>query len=153
MLYKERFFASRANRFMAYITTFLVIYLLLFDGVAEFFFQEFGTRFNFICAESAGSTEVPVKHYEIPLLVYASAQVRPGTVDTLGSQIDIPPTVLGLLNMSYEPRFLERDLLDRRNHNTPGRSFRPIRSGAPEGRRTGGPQPATTGGDLCVQLA
>lgn len=71
------------------------------------------------CAASAGSTEVPVKHYEIPLLIYAPAQVRPGRVETIGSQIDIAPTVLGLLNMSYESRFLGRDLLDRQNHNAP----------------------------------
>jgi phosphoglycerol transferase MdoB-like AlkP superfamily enzyme len=63
------------------------------------------------CAASAGSTELPVKRYEIPLLVYAPAHVKPRRVNTMMSQIDIAPTVLGLLNFSYETRFMGRDVL------------------------------------------
>lgn len=63
------------------------------------------------CAASAGSSEVPVDRYEVPLLVYSPAHVRPGRVETIGSQIDIAPTVLGLLQMSYTSSFVGRDLL------------------------------------------
>ncbi|HEY6011968.1 MAG TPA: LTA synthase family protein, partial [Nitrospirota bacterium] len=63
------------------------------------------------CAGSAGKTELPVKRYEIPLLVYAPSHVRPGKIDTLASQIDIAPTILGLLNMSYRTKFLGKDIL------------------------------------------
>ena len=63
------------------------------------------------CAGSAGKTELPVKKYEIPLLVYSPHNVKPGKVDRMMGQIDIAPTVLGLLNMSYTTDFLGRDIL------------------------------------------
>ncbi|HWI41379.1 MAG TPA: LTA synthase family protein, partial [Verrucomicrobiae bacterium] len=63
------------------------------------------------CASSAGKVALPVKRYEIPLLVYAPKMVRPAVVDTMMSQVDIAPTVLGLLNFGYRSRFLGRDVL------------------------------------------
>jgi phosphoglycerol transferase MdoB-like AlkP superfamily enzyme len=63
------------------------------------------------CAGSAGKTELPVKRYEIPMLIYAPAYVKPGRIDTLASQIDVAPTVLGLLNFSYETKFFGKDIL------------------------------------------
>jgi phosphoglycerol transferase MdoB-like AlkP superfamily enzyme len=72
------------------------------------------TLFVFVadhCASSAGKTGIPVKKYEIPLLVYAPQHIRPGIVDRLMSQIDVAPTILGLLNQSYDSDFLGRDIL------------------------------------------
>lgn len=63
------------------------------------------------CASSAGKTDVPVRKYHIPLLVYAPGHVEPGRVETLASQIDVGPTLLGLLGFSYRSRFFGRDLL------------------------------------------
>ncbi len=63
------------------------------------------------CAASAGRTDLPVKRYEIPLLVYAPAHVKPRRVGTMMSQVDIAPTVLGLLNFSYTSKFMGRDVL------------------------------------------
>jgi len=63
------------------------------------------------CAGSAGKTDIPVKKYEIPLLVYAPHHVKPGRMDRLMSQIDVAPTVLGMMNMSYDTDFLGRDAL------------------------------------------
>ena len=62
------------------------------------------------CASSAGKTGIPVKKYEIPLLVHAPQHIKPGTVDHLMSQIDVAPTILGLLNQSYDSDFLGRDI-------------------------------------------
>ena len=62
------------------------------------------------CAGSAGKTDIPVKRYEIPMLGYSPAHVKPGRVEKMMSQIDVPPTVLGLLNMSYQSDFLGRDI-------------------------------------------
>ncbi len=64
------------------------------------------------CANSAGKSEIPVHNYHIPLLVYSPAHVKPAVVDTLTAQLDIAPTVLGLMNVSYESRFFGRDILD-----------------------------------------
>jgi phosphoglycerol transferase MdoB-like AlkP superfamily enzyme len=43
--------------------------------------------------------------------VYAPAHVAPQRVDRLMSQIDIPPTLLGLLDFRYYTKFLGRDIL------------------------------------------
>lgn len=60
------------------------------------------------CANSAGKTEVP--NYHIPLLLYAPRIVSPGTVDKLTSQIDVAPTLLGLMHWSYQSAFFGRDV-------------------------------------------
>lgn len=63
------------------------------------------------CAGSAGKVALPVKRYEIPLFIYSPGNITPGTIDKLSSQIDIAPTVLGLLNFTYQSRFFGRDIL------------------------------------------
>jgi phosphoglycerol transferase MdoB-like AlkP superfamily enzyme len=65
------------------------------------------------CAHSAGKSELPVHRYHIPLFVYAPKLIKPGKVDTLASQIDLMPTLLGKLNWSYESKFFGRDILNR----------------------------------------
>ena len=72
------------------------------------------------CANSAGKTEIPVRNYHIPLLVYSPAHVKPAAVSALASQLDLAPTLLGLLNFSYDSRFFGRDLLAGRPE---GRAF------------------------------
>jgi phosphoglycerol transferase MdoB-like AlkP superfamily enzyme len=62
------------------------------------------------CAASAGKTSLPVDKYHIPLFIYSPKHIAPGRVDRLMSQIDIPPTVLGLLNFSYTSHFYGYDL-------------------------------------------
>lgn len=62
-------------------------------------------------AASAGKTEVPIKKYHIPLMVYAPGIIAPGRVDRLMSQIDVAPTLLGLLNFSYTSRFMGYDIM------------------------------------------
>lgn len=63
------------------------------------------------CAGSAGKTAVPVERYHIPLIVYAPKHINPKQIDQLASQMDVPPTILGLLNMDYVSRFIGRDIL------------------------------------------
>ncbi len=58
-----------------------------------------------------GREDIPVATYEIPLLIYAPGHVKPGRVDVLTSQIDVAPTVLGLLNFSYDSTFFGIDVL------------------------------------------
>ena len=62
------------------------------------------------CADSAGDTAIPVDKYHIPLLIYAPEHFQPRRVDALMSQIDIPPTLLGLLDFSYRSRFFGYDI-------------------------------------------
>lgn len=62
------------------------------------------------CASSAGKTDLPVSKYHIPMLIYSPAHVTPGVMDRLMSQIDIEPTVLGMLNFSYTSKFYGYDM-------------------------------------------
>ena len=64
------------------------------------------------CADSAGSTRIPLNRYHIPLLIYSPAHVKPRVVHRLVSQIDIAPTLLGLLHFDYRSRFFGYDVLD-----------------------------------------
>ena len=62
------------------------------------------------CAASAGKTDLPLERYHIPLIVYAPKHIAPARFERLTSQIDIAPTLLGLLNFSYESRLFGYDM-------------------------------------------
>lgn len=63
------------------------------------------------CASSAGRAELEVARYRIPLIIYGPGLIAPRRVDTLCSQVDYPPTLLALLNMSYDSLFFGRDVM------------------------------------------
>ena len=69
-----------------------------------------------------GKADFPLDSYAIPFLVYAPAHFRPRTIATLTSQIDVAPTVLGLLRISHESAFFGRDVLA----STPSRHAVPL---------------------------
>lgn len=71
------------------------------------------------CASSAGKSSLPIKKYHIPLMVYAPAIISPKEVNTLSSQIDVAPTLLGLMNMNYTSKFFGKDIL----RDTPNRAL------------------------------
>lgn len=58
-----------------------------------------------------GRAQIPVSNYSVPFIVHAPDWISPGRVDTLASQVDIGPTLLGLLHWSYESRLPGRDIL------------------------------------------
>ncbi len=62
-------------------------------------------------ASARGSSRIPVDKYRIPVFMYSPAHVAPQRVDRLMSQIDIAPTLLGLLQFDYYTKFLGHDLL------------------------------------------
>jgi phosphoglycerol transferase MdoB-like AlkP superfamily enzyme len=63
------------------------------------------------CASSAGKTDIPVEKYHIPLLIYGPKIIKPAVVNKIASQIDIAPTILALLNISYKSRFFGDNIL------------------------------------------
>lgn len=65
------------------------------------------------CASSAGKASLPVFRYHIPLWIYSPGNVTPGRFDEMVAQIDIGPTVLGLLGMDYRSAFYGVDVLRR----------------------------------------
>jgi phosphoglycerol transferase MdoB-like AlkP superfamily enzyme len=58
-----------------------------------------------------GVEQIPLKTYEIPLMIYSPSHIKPKRVDTLMTQIDVAPTVLGLLGLPYEAPFFGQDVL------------------------------------------
>ncbi len=63
------------------------------------------------CASSAGKTELPLDKYRIPALVYSPGFITPQKFKQLMSQIDVMPTVMGLLNFNYQSKFYGQDVL------------------------------------------
>jgi len=63
------------------------------------------------CASSAGKTELPVDKYRIPAMIYSPGFIQPKKYSNLMSQIDIMPTVFGLLNFNYQSKFYGQDVL------------------------------------------
>jgi phosphoglycerol transferase MdoB-like AlkP superfamily enzyme len=63
------------------------------------------------CASSAGKTELPLDKYRIPAMIYSPGFIQPKHYTQLMSQIDLMPTVLGLLNFNYQSKFFGQDVL------------------------------------------
>jgi phosphoglycerol transferase MdoB-like AlkP superfamily enzyme len=82
------------------------------------------TLFVFVAdhtAGSAGKQDLPLANYHIPLFIYSPKHVQPGEFREVASQIDLAPTLLGLLNMSYVSTFFGRNVL--RGDHAPGRAL------------------------------
>lgn len=62
------------------------------------------------CASSAGKTELPVDSYHIPMIMYAPEIIKPRNFEPVTAQIDIAPTILSMLNISYQSKFFGRDI-------------------------------------------
>ncbi|GAB6112329.1 LTA synthase family protein [Desulfomicrobium salsuginis] len=62
-------------------------------------------------ANSAGKEDLPVEKYRIPLFIFAPGIIEPRDVPKLASQIDLAPTLLGLLNLDYTSTFFGRNVL------------------------------------------
>lgn len=58
-----------------------------------------------------GKLTVPVEEYRVPAVFYCPRYVEPRRLESVTSQIDLTPTVLGLLGLEYRSTFLGRDLL------------------------------------------
>lgn len=62
------------------------------------------------CASSAGKTELPMDKYRIPAFIY-SPGIKPEKCTKLMSQIDLMPTLFGLLHFDYQSKFFGQDVL------------------------------------------
>ncbi|MEO6488561.1 MAG: sulfatase-like hydrolase/transferase [Ferruginibacter sp.] len=62
------------------------------------------------CSSSAGKTDLPPNRYHIPCFIYSPSLIASRIEKRLTSQIDLAPTILGLLNMNYKSRFLGYDI-------------------------------------------
>jgi len=58
-----------------------------------------------------GKMDLATRNYLIPMIIWAPGKIAQGRVDQLASQIDVAPTMLGLMNMRYQSRFFGSDIL------------------------------------------
>lgn len=65
------------------------------------------------CASSAGKTELPLDKYRIIGMIYDPTQQQGKAFDSLMSQIDVMPTLLGILNFDYTSKFMGTDVLEK----------------------------------------
>lgn len=63
------------------------------------------------CASSAGKDEIDVANYHIPAMIYGQ-NITPQKVQKLCSQIDVFPTLFGMLNWNYESNFYGKNVLN-----------------------------------------
>lgn len=75
-----------------------------FDDTVFVFIADHSEKIN-------GAAQVPLQDFRIPLLIYAPKHIAPRRITTLGAQIDLIPTLMGLLQFSYVSPFFGIDLL------------------------------------------
>ncbi|ESU18838.1 phosphoglycerol transferase [Flavobacterium cauense R2A-7] len=63
------------------------------------------------CASSSGKTELPMEKYRIPAMIYAPGFIQPEKNGVLMSQIDLMPTLFGLLHFNYQSKFYGEDVM------------------------------------------
>lgn len=64
------------------------------------------------CASSAGKNEIEISKYHIPAILYNVPGVAPQEINVMCSQIDIYPTLLGLLHWTYKSKLYGQNVLD-----------------------------------------
>lgn len=72
------------------------------------------TLFVFVAdhtAGSAGKEDLPVANYQIPLFIYAPKLLPVGERSELASQLDLAPSLLSILDLSYTSTFYGRNLM------------------------------------------
>lgn len=65
------------------------------------------------CASSAGDTELPMDKYKIPAMIFSEGFIQPQKFTQTMSQIDVMPTLFGLLNFNYHTKFLGQDVFSK----------------------------------------
>jgi phosphoglycerol transferase MdoB-like AlkP superfamily enzyme len=72
------------------------------------------TVFVFVADHTAiarGYSDLPLERYHIPMVIYAPSHIAPQQITEPMSQIDVAPTILGLLNVPYISQFFGQDAL------------------------------------------
>ncbi|MBM3571258.1 MAG: LTA synthase family protein [Alphaproteobacteria bacterium] len=74
-----------------------------FDDTVFIFVGDHGPKVN-------GAAQVPIEGFRVPLLFYSPKHVAPARLDTVGSTMDMGPTLMGLLGLSFDSPFFGIDL-------------------------------------------
>lgn len=63
------------------------------------------------CASSAGKNEINISHYHIPCMIYNLKGIDSSVINSQCSQIDLYPTLFGILNWNYISDFYGQNVL------------------------------------------
>ena len=63
------------------------------------------------CASSAGRWSLDVENYHIPAIIYNTKNIKPQNINKLCSQIDVFPTLFGILNWDYQSNLFGQNIL------------------------------------------
>lgn len=66
------------------------------------------------CASSAGKTRLPVPGYHIPMIFYAPDLLKPGRIERVVSQLDVPPTLLESLGLPGDDHFFGQSVFEQK---------------------------------------
>ncbi|MDH4114042.1 MAG: sulfatase-like hydrolase/transferase [Burkholderiaceae bacterium] len=58
-----------------------------------------------------GKTDLPLERFHIPMLIHAPKRIQPARIETIASQIDVAPTILGLLDFEHTSRLFGQNIL------------------------------------------
>lgn len=75
-----------------------------FTNTIFVFTADHGQNFDF-------TYDMSLSYHHIPLIIYSSGNIKPEKIERLGLQIDLFPTILGILNVSYVNNTFGIDLL------------------------------------------
>lgn len=62
-------------------------------------------------SQGRGKVDLEPANFHIPFIVHAPHILRPQRIEALNSQIDVAPTLLGLMGVGYESHFMGQDIL------------------------------------------
>jgi len=68
-----------------------------------------------------GRTDLPPENYRIPMWIYSPGFIQARAYNRTASQIDVAPTILGLLNVPYRSTFFGQDII--KNGSSHQRAF------------------------------
>jgi phosphoglycerol transferase MdoB-like AlkP superfamily enzyme len=75
------------------------------------------------CASSSGKMDLDVRKYHIPAMIYCPSIIPAQKISKLCSQIDVMPTLFGLLNWNYQTLSYGHDMLAPSAAALKGRAF------------------------------
>jgi len=91
-----------------------------YDKTIFVIFGDHGLASNTSGAMPKGYQAYNLINHQVPLIIHAPAVLEPQVIGDAASQIDIVPTVAGIIGAGYSTNALGRDMLDEKNRSKSG---------------------------------
>lgn len=91
-----------------------------YDNTIFVIFGDHGLSMPYAANMPPGVQAYDLMNHQVPLIIHAPKILRPQVIDTAASQVDIMPTVAGLIGAEYSTRAMGRDLFGEHYRRNPG---------------------------------